>query len=406
MHDKKTLPISRRTFLVGAAAAGTLSTVGTQGSVLAATRESKLRLGVVGCGGRGKWIANLFQEHGGYSIVAAADYFEDRVGEFGERFGVADDHRFTGLDGYKSLLDCEIDAVAIISPPYCHPEQGSAGVDAGKHVYLAKPVAVDVPGCHSVRDAAQRATESERVFLIDFQTRANALYQEAVRRVHAGEIGTIVNGESMYHAGPTWNTADHLREAPEDTDHRIRAWGLDRRLSGDIITEQNIHTLDVATWILDAHPESAYGHGGRFARDIGSTWDAYSVIYRFPNDVLISFSSKQHGDGQSDITCRMYGTQGTIDTDYFGEVQIRGQRFYKGGSTGNLYTDGAVSNIGAFYDHVLAKNYSNDTVAPSVRSNLTTILGRTAAELGRDVSWDEMLRRNERVDPNLGDATR
>jgi predicted dehydrogenase len=117
-------------------------------------------LGIIGCGGRGTWITDLFRKHGGYEITAAADYFPDRAVAFGARMAVPAARLFTGLSGYKRLLASGVDAVAIESPPYFHPEQAAAAVEAGAHVYLAKPAAVDAPGCRSIQESAERAAGS------------------------------------------------------------------------------------------------------------------------------------------------------------------------------------------------------------------------------------------------------
>jgi predicted dehydrogenase len=307
------------------------------------------------------------------------------------------------LQGYRELLEQKPDVVVIKSPPYFHPEQAAAAVDAGCHVYLAKPVAVDVPGCESVGASGRRATEKKLCFLVDFQTRAHPSYQEAVRRVHAGQIGRIVSGEATYFCGPTFERANEdLKRDPKNAELRLRAWGLDRVLSGDVITEQNIHALDVASWILGAPPLKAYGTGGAARGYAGTCWDYFSVIYYYPDDVVLSFSSKQFGHGYDDICCRVYGTAGTVDTHYFGSVTLKGNEDgYNGGVMQNLYTDGAVNNIAEFHRCVRAGDVSNPTVSPSVQSNLTTILGRTAAYGGREVSWDEMMRRNEKLDAGL-----
>lgn len=119
----------------------------------------------------------LFADSGQFNFVAGADYFPEKVKEFGEKFGVAADKRFTGLSGYKKLLEQKLDAVVIESPPYFHPEHAAAAVDAGKHVYLAKPIAVDVPGCRSIQASAKKATANKLCFLVDFQTRAHPSYQ-------------------------------------------------------------------------------------------------------------------------------------------------------------------------------------------------------------------------------------
>jgi predicted dehydrogenase len=393
---------SRREFLTTAAAAiGTPLLVSPQAARSSAA-GSRLTVGAIGCGGRGTWIADLFQKHGGYQITAAADYFQERVDEFGRKFQIGPERRHTGLLGYRRLLESDVDAVVIESPPYFHPRQAAEAVEAGKHVYLAKPVAVDVPGCRTVEETGRRATEKGRCFLVDLQTRTDPFYREAIKRVQYGDIGRVICGEATYFCGPTWEAqAKWLLDKPDDPEVRLRAWGLDRVLSGDVITEQNIHALDVATWVLDAAPLNAVGSGGRKARTAGTCWDHFSVSFTFPQDVLITFSSKQLGDGWDDICCRIYGTEGTLDTHYFDEVSIRGRLPYRGGKIANLYTDGAISNIATFHDSIARGDWSNPTVAPSVRSNLTTILGRTAAWRGGRVSWDEMMSANDELKADL-----
>ncbi|GAH68694.1 unnamed protein product, partial [marine sediment metagenome] len=178
--------ITRRGFIAGAGAAALSFTIAKPELVRGANANSKIKLGMIGCGGRGKWIAKLFVEHGGYEIAAAADYFQDRVDTFGEKFNVDPAHCYTGLSCYRRLLEEKLDAVAIESPPYFHPEQAAAAVDAGCHVYVAKPIAVDVPGCHTIAESSKRASANELCFLVDFQTRANEFYREAIKRVHEG----------------------------------------------------------------------------------------------------------------------------------------------------------------------------------------------------------------------------
>jgi predicted dehydrogenase len=372
--------------------------------VRGAEANTQLAVGLIGCGGRGAWISELFRNHGGYRFVACADAFQDRVDALGDKLGIEPSRRFAGLAGYRRMLQGKLDAVVIESPPYFHPEHAAAATDAGCHVYLAKPIAVDVPGCRTIEQSGRRATANRKCFIVDFQTRANASYQEAVRRVHQGGIGKIVSGEATYICGPTWGGMEqHLRANPGSAPARLRAWGLDRTLSGDIITEQNIHALDVASWILNAAPLKAYGTGGKASGSPGTCWDHFSVVFQYPGGVLLSFSSKQMGHGWDDIQCRIYGTDGTIDTHYFGKVSVAGREdSYDGGTMKNLFTEGAVANIATFHSSILKGDWSNPTVAPSVRSNLTTILGRTAAYRRGEVTWDQLMRRNEKWDAKLG----
>jgi len=392
---------SRREFLTAAATIGAPLLMSPR-AAFGSQANSRLTLGAIGCGGRGKWIADLFQKHGGYEITAAADYFQDRVDELGGKLQVPAERRFSGLQGYRRLLESGVDAVVIETPPYFHPRQAKDAVDAGKHVYLAKPAAVDVPGCRAVEESGRRATEKQKCFLVDFQTRTDPFYREAVKRAQYGDIGRIVCGEAAYFCGPTFDEQiKWLTEKPDDPEVRLRAWGLDRALSGDVITEQNIHALDVACWVLDATPLHAVGTGGRRARAVGTCWDQFSVIFTFPKDVVLTFASKQLGAGWDDICCRIYGTEGTLDTHYFGEVSIRGKLPYRGGKMASLYQDGAIANIATFHDSITRGDWSNPTVAASVRSNLTTILGRTAAWRGARVTWDEMMSANEELAADL-----
>ena len=397
-----TAPMTRRSFIAGTGASVLAFTVLKPELVGGAEANSKIDIGLIGCGGRGKWIADLFQKNGGYNFVAVADYFQDHADEAGAKFNVPAARRFTGLSGYRRLLEQKLDAVVIETPPYFHPEQAAAGIDAGKHVYLAKPIAVDVPGCLTVAESGKKATAKKLCFQVDFQTRANKLYQQAVKAVHDGEIGKIVSVEANYQAGEAWDNMDQLlRKDPKNPEARLRAWGVDRLLSGDIITEQNIHALDVASWMLDAEPVRAYGTGGRKRESAGDCWDHFAVIFYYPNDLVVSFNSHQSGYGYDDIMCRVYGLKGTADTHYFGNVTVKAQEFHLDGKMGNLYTEGAETNIATFHDNITKGECGNPTVPPSVRSNLTTILGRMAAYKNGVVTWDEMMRRKEKFTPDL-----
>lgn len=390
--------LSRREFSAGVAAAS-IGLMSSQARGQAAG-GNKIKLGLIGCGGRGTWIAKLFQEHGGYEIVAGADYFADRVNRFGDALQVPAERRYTGLSGYNRMLDeARVDAVAIISPPYFHPQQAADAVDAGKHTYLAKPIAVDVPGCKTIEQSGKQATDKGLCFLIDFQTRADPFYREALQRVHDGAIGEFAFGESTYHAGIPWSgQIGAAKTGSPSAEDRLRAWGLDKVLSGDIITEQNIHTLDVASWIMNGPPECAYGTGGQKVRDFGTCWDTFSVTFQYPNNVGVAFTSRQfngHGTQPEGIRNRMFGTLGVLETKYGGDTLIRGKNFYRGGKSPGIYKDGAVANIATFHDSIQKGECSNPTVAESVRSNLLTILGRTAAYEGRVVTWKEILENDE-----------
>ena len=397
--------ISRRRFIAGAGAAALSFTVVKPEQVRGAGANSKVKLGLIGCGGRGTWIAQLFKEHGGYDVVAVSDYFQDRADTAGGKLGVPEGNRFTGLYGYKKLLE-KVDAVAIESPPYFHPEQAALAVDAGCHTYVAKPIAVDVPGCKSIGASGEAATRKKLAFLVDFQTRADPFFMEAIKRVHEGALGELTFGQSIYHADcPFKRMYDAWSSDPENPEVRLRSWGLDKTISGDIITEQNIHTLDVMSWIMDSEPVSAVGVGGRAIRPVGTCNDHFALLFEYPNKVGITFSSKQfngHGTQPDGIRNRMFGSKGVLETAYGNDmVMIRGENFYRGGKSPGIYKDGAVANIKTFYESIVQGKFDNQTVEPSVRSNLVTILGRTAAYTGRKVLWKRLLNSTEKLDAGL-----
>ncbi len=388
--------LDRRRFLAGTGAAAVSFSVLAPQTVFGTEANGKVRMGLIGCGGRGTWIMDFFKKHGGFEVTACADYFQDKADAAGAKHGLPEGVRFAGLYGYRKLLE-SVDAVAIESPPFFHPMQAADAVAAGKHVYLAKPVAVDVPGCQTVAECGRQATAKRLAFLVDFQTRSHPSYQEAVKRVHGGAIGKLVCGEATYQCPTYFREMDaEYKKKVGDPEARVRAWAVDRVLSGDVITEQNIHSLDVATWILDAAPLKAYGTGGRARPFAGDCWDHYSVIFWFPDDVLITFCSKQVGKYWDDIQCRVYGTEGTIDTHYGGVVVVHCDDKYNGGQTSSIYADGVTNNVRAFHEAIVKGDFSNPTVAPSVRSNLTTILGRTAAYTKQEVTWEQMMKTAER----------
>ena len=386
----------RRTFLATTAAASTFAVMQSS-TAFGAAANAILDIGLIGCGGRGGWIADLFATTGKYRFVACADYFQDRVDAVGEKHQIEKARRYTGLSGYRRLLEGKLDAVIIETPPYFHPQQCAEAVEAGKHVFVAKPIAVDAPGCLTIGDAGKRATAKKLVFLVDFQTRANPIFREALKRIRQGDLGNLVLAEAHY----PWSGGDRT-PAATSPEERLRRWYNIKELSGDFIVEQAIHSLDVATWVIDADPVRAVGMGGQKLRPKGSIWDHFAVNYQFANDVPLSFTCIQTiPEMRDEITCRAYGSEGYFFGDYFSNVWIRGNEPYPGGSVGNLYTDGAVTNIHEFHQAITEGRYDNLTVAPSVRSNLTAVLGREAGYRGGEVTLQALITEGRRMEPDF-----
>jgi myo-inositol 2-dehydrogenase/D-chiro-inositol 1-dehydrogenase len=359
--------------------------------------NSALEVGIVGCGGRGAYIGRFFKEFTGARIVALADPFQDRMDALAKEFAVDSGRLYGGMSGYEKLAASKLDAVVIESPPYFHPEQAEAAVDAGKHVYCAKPVAVDVPGCLRIERAGKKAA-GKLSFMVDFQTRAMPAFQEAAARVHRGEIGTVVLAELVYHA---------RRNAPQKVDGlpagqaRLRNWLHDKVLSGDMIVEQNIHTLDVGNWYLQGHPTEAYGVAGRKVRlEPGDVSDHFLVDYWYPNDTKAYFAATQFLQGYGDIGQKVFGSKGTLESHYGGSLKITGENPWPGVPKDDTFKQGAINNVKAFVDAVRAGKPVNNAAHGS-ESTLTAILGRTAAYRRKVVTWDEMIRANERTEAKL-----
>ena len=391
--------LGRRTFLAGSAAAA--FTIVRPSAVRGSEANGALKLGLIGCGGRGHQLGGFFAENGGYQWSACADYYQDHADKFGEKYKIPAERRFAGsMSAYKKVLESDVDAVVIETPPYFHPQHAADAVAAGKHVYVAKPIAVDVPGSVSIGESGKKATANKRAFLVDYQTRANKFYREAVKRVHAGAIGKLVCGYAMY----PWGVGHFA--GPKTPEDRLRAWYCIRELSGDFIIEQNVHTLDVATWILNADPIKACGGGSsKGLRAYGNIYDHFNATLWFPNDVLLTYMGNQCTPGApTEITCRVYGSKGTIDTDYYTHVWIDGmpEAKYEGGTFSDMYNAGAKTNITEFREAIVKGDFSNPTVAPSVRSNLTGVLARTAGyKNGEMITWDGMMKANEKLEPDL-----
>lgn len=385
----------RRDFLKGTAAAGSLMLLNSR-TAFAYQANSTVELGLIGCGSRGNWISDLFLEYALVRFVALADAFDAPLEAASKKYKVSGSRLYRGIDGHKELSASKLDAVVIESPPYFHPEQAETAVNSGKHVYMAKPVGTDVPGCKTVMAAGKKA-EGKLSYLIDFQTRARPVFQEAARRVHQGEIGELGFGHVYYHAG---SIPPHDPAGLPPDKATLLNWLHDRRLSGDIIVEQNVHVIDVANWFFQAHPLRAIGYASQRVRKVGDQSDNYQVTYWYPNDVKVDFSSVQFAKGYSDLCIRLYGSKGTMDSHYNGMVKMTGEAKWDGAANDPTFREGAVTNIKNWVDSIRTGKYLNNAQT-AAESTLTGVLGRMSASRGRMVTWDEMMKTTDRFDGRM-----
>lgn len=396
----------RRDFLKTATTGGLLVLKPT--TVFGSQANSTIEVGIIGCGGRGNWIGPFFPEFAGAKVVALADVIKDNLDSTRAKFQVDTSRAYYGPDAFKQLAQSKVDAVVIETPTYFHPEQAQAAVDAGKHVYMAKPVAVDVPGCRSVLASAAAAQKKGLNYLVDFQTRAQPVYQEAARRIHRGDIGAPVFAQVYYYAGRP--SKDKGKPGMDPGQRRIMNFYMDKVLGGDIIVEQNIHVIDVANWFLQGHPLKATGTGGRTdwtgtGYEGSDAWDHFLVQYDYPNGVHADFSSNQLTRHFGDLCVRVFGVHGMADTHYGGMLRMRADKSpdgveWMGAEKDDTFRQGAINNVKRFIAAIREGKTINNA-EEAVQSNLTAILGRTAAYRHGTVTWDEMMRSDERWSADL-----
>ena len=359
----------------------------------------KIKLGVVGNGGRGAWIAKLFQQHGGYEMYAVADYFPEVADKCGEELGVDKTRRFSTLSGYKRLIESGVEAVALETPPYFFPEHARAAVDARLHVYMAKPVAVDVPGAMEILRCGKKAGEQGRCFLVDYQIPTDPFNLEVVRRIRDGAIGPLIMVRTHYLAGT-------FRDPPltDSVENRLRnlTWVNDSALGGSYHVNACIHGVDGGLWLLDQQPVAATGMS-RIGRPDphGDSHDVYSICFEFADGTFMNHVGS-HLNSTFDVRCVAYGQAGNAEIGYVGTARINAAaNAYEGGQIEDLYEAGAVRNIARFHDAVQSGDASNTTLEPAIRSALATMLGRDAAARRTRLTMEELIRENRPLPADL-----
>ena len=366
--------------------------------------NSTVEFGLIGCGNRGSWIAPMFIEHAGARLVAAADVVRANLDGIRAKYNLAGGRAYYGPDAYRELAESKVDAVVIETPPYYHPVHARTAVAAGKHVYLAKPVGVDVPGCRDVADAGRAAERRNLSFWIDFQMRAQESFQEAAARVHRGDIGKPVFGQSYFHGARSGLTRKYEGLDPELV--RLKNFYTDLELGGDILVEQGIHVIDGMNWFMQGHPVKAFGTGGLgdwtgTQQDMGKTgWDHYAVTYWYPDGAHVICSEAQLGKTTGGIVTNCFGIHGTLETRYNGLLRIYGDTPWAGVEKDKTMDQGTANNIKAFIRSIRESKPVNNA-STAVESTLSGILGREAALRESVVTWDEMLKSQKRVEVNL-----
>jgi predicted dehydrogenase len=400
---------NRRDFLKSSAAAGSAVLAGTIARNAHAAGNDQLKVGLIGCGGRGKGAAeqNLRADEN-VKLYAIADTFRDRADDalrvlrgsrhgIGPRVDVAEDRIFIGLDGYAKVIDL-CDVIILATPPGFRPTHLKAAIDKGRHVFTEKPVAVDGPGAKLCLDLFETANQKKLNVVAGTQRRYETGYLELMKRVHDGAIGTILAGRCYWNQGGLWKKD---RQAGwSDLEWQIRNWLYFSWLSGDHIVEQHVHNLDVLNWALRAHPVAAVGMGGRQVRTdavYGNIFDHFAIDYEFPNGVHTLSMCRQIDGCENSVSEALVGTKGTTYT-------AAGARAYRiqGDTAWSLNREQAndpyLAEHQALYRHIRGGTHTND-LKNVAESTLTAIMGRMSCYTGKKVTWEQALNSTESLAP-------
>ena len=403
--------MNRRKFLQGASTACSLMIV-KPSVAFSYAANSAVQYGLLGCGKRGTSVATSFATNTQARVVALGDIFPDQLAIGKQHFdqlnsklsvpAVDPKLTFHGWEAYKAMAaNPHIDAVQISTPPFFHVEHMDILSAGGKHVYCEKPVGVDIPQTRRALQIAKRI-DGKVSASVGFQIRSAPPFAEIVQRIHAGQIGKIASIAGYYNAPPA--TYPDRGAMPHD-EQRLRNWLWDKTLSGDILLEQNIHVIDVCNWVMESHPLKATARASRkVIQNFGNINDNYEVIFEYPGEVELVFSSTQfNAPGYFDVKETFFGTEGIAEMPYKGALRIQGQKPWTW--TGSEQESGAkFAADGAFSDNLadadkmkdrsfiesITGNKFQNQIAAGVESARTCMMARKSAETGRTVSWQDI----------------
>ena len=340
-------------------------------------------------------ITGMIQEHEGLEVVAVVDYFPEVAAAAAERCGLPASQAFSGLMGYQRAIDSGVDAVVLKVPPFFFPQQAAAAVEAGCHVYVAKPVAVDVPGCLTIAELGEKSTENNKVFHVDFQWRYLTYLVECLKYIDEGKMGDIRFVRAFYN--DEGREDRQVQSSVSELFQGLR-WAMSRELGGDRIVSAGIHAIDTALMIIGARPEKACGVVQQSRKNpVNTATDTASLTYTFPNGVVMNYSGDQFRNYHSEIDMfsgvKAYADNAHLQTFYgTGITQMRNADWrYEGGENTGLYQWGARYNVDLFHKSVTEENCANTTVPGAVDANLTCLLGAEAGRAQTEMTWEELL---------------
>ena len=406
--------VSRRTFVQTTAAATAAMMwpggVHIQGSDV-------IRVGVIGCGGRGSGAAvDVMRSSDGVEVVALGDLMPDRLAlarttltkeisgdpALKAKYKVTDDKCFTGFDAFQKVLATDVNYVILATPPAFRPTHLAAAVAAGKHIFTEKPVAVDSAGIRSVLETYKLAVQKGLGIGAGTQRRHQAEYLPAIKRIHDGAIGDVLSGQVFWNQGGLWNQA--RQPSWSDAEWQLRNWLYFTWLSGDHIVEQHVHNIDVANWVLKAHPSKATGVGGRQWRTdpkYGHIFDHFGIDFEYPNGARVMSMCRQIDRTAGRIAEDFIGSKGRAFLADRAPSRIVGQNAWTLEKPGKPFVSPYVQEHTNLIVSIRSGKPYNE-LQQVAESTLTAIMGREAAYTGQVITWDEILKADmDLTPPNL-----
>jgi len=389
-----------------------------------AAPDDPIRIGVIGCGGRGTGAVldalgagtKVIYPQAGYhtedvdpsskitdksiQVVALADVFKDRIERCREQLhalgmDIPEEMTFTGFDAYEKLLAVpQINYVILATPPHFRPAHLLATIKAGKNAFVEKPVGVDGPGIRTVLEAGELAKQKGLGIAAGTQRRHMRGYNQTIQRIHDGAIGEIVTGRFYWNGGVIW--VIDRKAGWTDMEWQLRNWNYFTWLGGDHIVEQHVHNLDVMNWVMNDHPIKAYGMGGRQARPsktYGHIYDHFAIEFEFPNGVRTSSQCRQMNGCEGRVEEAVVGTKGSSNCEKW--IKSAGTAMWR-------FRDKEVNAYQQEHQDLIASIRAGQPLNEAknvAESTLTGIMGREAAYSGQTIEWDKALNSTLRLGP-------
>ncbi|MFO1502140.1 MAG: Gfo/Idh/MocA family oxidoreductase [Verrucomicrobiota bacterium] len=401
--------LSRRHFLRTSGAFLALPALGASaagGQGVHTSSTETVRVGLVGCGGRGTGAASqALAADKNVKLVAMGDAFSDRLqsslqtlqgqGAIADKIDVPAERWFVGFDAYQKVIE-QSDVVLLATPPHFRPIHIKAAIEAGRHVFAEKPVAVDAVGVRSVLESCQEAKKKKLAVVSGLAMRYAYPHREAIKRIHAGDLGEIRSLQANDFRGPIW--VKPRQPGWTEMEYHMRNWYYFTWLSGDFNVEQHVHMLDLSSWIMrDEYPVKAYGIGGRQVRtgpDYGNIYDHHSVIYEYANGQRLFANCRQQAGCMNDVGVHVMGSKGVATFGARGpEIQAESKWSYRGEKNNQSQTE---------HDELFASIRDGNPINNGdymSKSTLLAIMGRMATYTGQTITWEQAMNSAENLSP-------